>query len=516
MKYSLKTFIRIGEFALLGGLLLFLLNWHLKVGLARFFDVDEFTHLHWAANMAHGERPYIDFFTFFTPGFYWLLAPLFGVFGRSVEIFIAARWFAFAVFAGLVAATGALFAVVRSRRFALLPMALLAFLPMPFDKFMELRPDNVSTLLGLIGILVQSYAMLHPASKKLRVLWLIAGISYAVSLIVLVKTLPFVAVGIGIAALDAGVYRWVVSCFRKKKLQKFMVTKHHRDFLLGFGGIMAAFFVWLLSLGDSSRVWYALMKLPFEANTIGRIYIMEPHLFFFPNASFYGGWGITPALLANHTLWTVGILMGCYRAFTPFITGDGNEKRVLVEVMLSSIFIGSVVGYVMFFPLKHSQYLIPIAVFIALYGADFIVLAYKRMGIAGFAALCAGVWFLAGQANAVNSPKLTMSNAEQLRQTQQLQQIIPADGQVLDLDGRLLFWKDPYDICCLPFGSFVRFLSRPPKPLAEVLEARNVAYIYQGTSGRIWELESDLAYIKERYETVSGWGDALWKRKGNE
>lgn len=39
----------------------------IQVATQRFFDVDEFTHMHWAAQIFMGDKPYIDFFTFF-PG----------------------------------------------------------------------------------------------------------------------------------------------------------------------------------------------------------------------------------------------------------------------------------------------------------------------------------------------------------------------------------------------------------------------------------------------------------------
>ncbi len=508
------------EIFILLGLLGYLLYWHLQVGLTRFFDVDEFTHLHTAANMAAGQKPYVDFFTFFTPGFYWMLIPLFWILGRSVAIFTAARVFMFVVFALMVALTGILFALLRNKRYALIPMVILAFLPMPFDKYMEIRPDNVAALLGLLGVVLQVYGMLHPEHKRRILIWFAAGVSYSASLVVLVKTLPFGGMGVAVAALDAGFFEWLGFMVKRKRIVAWKIAREYWMFAFGLAAPLVLLFLYFLALGHFSTVWYSLTKLPFEANMIGHIYIMEPHLFFFPNASFYGGWGITRPLITNHTLWFIGIIVGCMRLLTPFIAAGGDRKRTYAELLVAGIFALSVYGYVVFFPLKHSQYLIPIAIFIAWYAADFIgsILMWIRRHAGDIGVLLVLILFaiLLGQDTIqVNSLKLTMSNTVQLSQTKTLLSMVPPQSRVLDLDGRMMFWKDAYYICCLPFGEFVRFLSRPPAPLGEALEDKKVPYIYQGDSGRLWEL-ADFPYIKDHYTRVPGWGDALWRRNGSE
>lgn len=453
--------------------LVYLLWWRWQVGITRFFDVDEFTHLHWAANMWRGETPYVDFFTFFTPGFYWFLQPLFWWFSGQ-SLFIAARVVAFAIFLGILGVLGYLFGKTRGWKWALLPPIILAFLPMPYDKFLEVRPDNLSTLIGLIGLICQIRG---------RMFW--SGFFYALSLIVLAKMIPFVVVA-GFVALLA-----------RKSI----------PFIAGLAVPSSLFFFWLVSLGDFSTVWYSLTTMPLEANMIGKFSIMEPHLFFFPNASFYGGWGITLGLIFNHAIWLIGLGMGVFRLVTPFVTGNGDKKRVLTEILIAGTFLFFVLGYVQFFPLKHSQYLIPIAVFIAYYAAD----ALRRVpGIV----LIVGVYFFIIVSSQVHSPKLSLTNAKQLTQVESLRSQIPQGTKVLDLEGRMIFWPDAYTICCLPFGSFTQFLSRKPKELPGVLEAGDVQYIFQGETGRLSLLSSsDLTYINDHYEPVEGWDQALWKRK---
>ncbi len=518
MKLNVKLLLRTVEFLALLALLGFLFYWRFQVSETRFFDVDEFTHMHWAADMARGQKPYVDFFTFFTPGFYWMLMPLFWLYSRNPMIFLAARMSMLFVFAGTVCLIGILFALLRSRRYALLPMVLLAFLPMPYDKFLEIRPDNVATFLGLAGVVVQVYAMLNRGKKDIHRWWLTAGISYALSLVVLVKTLPFVVMGVIIASVDAGFWEWVSDCFRRKRIIHYNLALPYKMFILGLAGVLGIFVLWLLSLGHLSTVWYSLTKMAFEANTVGQLYSMEPNLFFFPNVSFYGDWGITRPLIINHTIWIVGVIAGTYRLVTPFLTADGKRERVLSELLVSSIFILSVIGYVMFFPLKHSQYLIPIAIFIVWFAADFCieVLRFCRKNLFGDISVVILIllfsYVLAKETVHVNALKLITSNTVQLTQTNQLLTMIGPNGTVLDLDGRLIFWKDPYYICCLPFGTFEQYLSHKPPSLSDALESERIQYIFQGDSGRLGQLWSDLPYIESHYTRVPGWGDALWKR----
>lgn len=448
-----------------GIVLLILLVFRLQISLTRFFDVDEFTYLHWTGDLVRGLKPYVDFFLFVPPGFLWFLAPVVRVFWGSVDVFIAGRIVAFLIFLGILGSLGYLWKITRGTKHLLLPAIILAFLPMPYDKFLEIRPDNLATLIGLIGLI-----------SLIRKKYFWAGVCYGVSLLILPKSLPQVMVALLIAPSIAR-------------------------------GIAVPFFifgVWALTLGDLGKVWYSLTKLPFEANQIGRYFIMEPHLFFFPNASFYGlpaqagGNGVTPGLLVNHAVWIIGLFAGIIALLTRWNTRD---------LLISGSFFALVYSYVEFFPLKHSQYLIPIAVFVSYYAA----VAFSKLKEAILLLVLVMFVFVAWDVNRI---KLTWTNDVQRNQTGELLKIIPKDSEVFDLEGRLMFWNNSYPICCLPMGSFTPLLSQKPEALAKVLEKQQTQYIFQGDTGRFTTLAaSDEAYIREFYQPVPGWGEALWRRK---
>jgi hypothetical protein len=136
----------------------FLLVWKLNVGMTRFFDIDEFSYLHWVGNLAAGQRPYVDYFMFFPPGFLFFFLPLFWIFPGDPSIFVAGRVLALIIFIALLIVVSALYGKMRSWKYALLPLVLLAFLPMPYDKLVEIRPDNLSTLFAVLGMAFQVYA----------------------------------------------------------------------------------------------------------------------------------------------------------------------------------------------------------------------------------------------------------------------------------------------------------------------------------------------------------------------
>ncbi len=491
--------------AILCMLLLFLLVWRWRVSAVRFFDVDEFSYLHWTAQVARGEFPYVDFFSYFTPGFMWAFAPIFWVFGVSTQVFIAARIASYGIFLGILAGLGMLFSMTRGWKWALLPVVILAFLPMPYDKFLEVRPDNLATLLALLGVIGEIRAILpsnaraSEGERKTHWWWFLSGIFYAGSLFVLTKTLPIVAVGALIAFLAS----------RKK----------FPFFTLGLLGPWVLFFLSAAVTGHFSQVWYSLTKLPFEVYKSAVNFPMEANLFFYPNASFYGGNGytITTSLIVNHAMWILAILVGTLRVVTPF--REGIKNKGLIELLVGGIFFVSIFGYVKFFPAKHSQYLIPIAVFIAYFAADGLSFFFDWLRRVGryeslLVVVFGLVYLLIAVTNEVNTPKLARTNETQLSEIRNLIATVPLSARVVDLEGRMVFWPEGYPMCCVTMDNFLDFLSWPIAPLRSYLAQYPAEYIYDGNTQRFGQLSSEnIAYIRRFYAPVLGWGDRLWKRK---
>lgn len=481
---------------LLTALLGYLLVWRYRVSATRLFDVDEFSYLHWTAQVARGERPYVDFFSYFTPGFMWAFAPVFWISGVSAQVFTAGRTVSFVIFLGILGSLGYLFGVTRGWRWALLPIVILAFLPMPYDKFLEIRPDNLATLLAVLGVIGE----IRGIRGKKKIWWLVSGLAYSASLFVLVKTLPIVAVGVLIALLASP--------------KKFVF------FLLGLLGPWILFFFGAAIAGHFGVVWYSLTTLPFEVSKSAVNYFMEANLFFYPNGWFYGlpaqAGGITSGLIVNHAIWIVALVVGAYRLVTPI--RDGKKDHMYIELLVAGIFFVSVAAYVKFFPLKHSQYLVPIAVFVAYYAADALGSFFDRLiqagGFASFGIVFLGfAYVLVVVTLGVNILKLKASMGGQLNEISQLLRVVPLTARVVDLEGRMVFWPDGYPISSVPFDGFLSYVSRPPPPLNEYLAKQPADYIYDGDSGRLATLTAEnLSFIRAHFAPVPGFGERLWKR----
>ena len=486
----------------LAGLLVYLLWWRLQVSQIRFFDADEFSYLHWTAQIVRGEREYIDFISFVSPGFKWALSPIVWFYGVNINIFTTARMMSLVIFGGILASISILFGITRNWKWAILPAVILAFLPMPYDKFLEIRPDNLAILLVLIGVIGEIQGILG----KTQVWWLVSGILYSASLFVLIKTLPIVLIGLLIGVFS------VIS--RKSSMVDFL----KKPGMLMFGLLVPwmLYFVCAWASGNFEVIWYSLTRMPFEVYKFAVNTPMVANLFFYPNVSFYGGYGITTGLVVNHLLWLFGIFVGTYRLLNPLQFGD--RRKVWTELFIATIFFVSIFAYVKYFPLKHSQYLIPIAIFIAYYAADglsaFFSWIHRVYGYPVFIIVVLGFTILLiTVTREVNAPKLAVSNAAQLAELSHLLRVVPSDARVVDLDGRMVFWPDGYPISAMPFDSFLQYMSKPPPPLATYLSKYPADYIYQGDTGRLTELtQVNSAYVREHFAPVPGWGDRLWKR----
>ncbi len=462
--------------------LLVFLWWHFKLGMTRYFDVDEFAHLHFTSLIVSGNRPYIDFFSFFTPGFWWFLAPLLATGWGSTLPYVTSRIAMFFVFVGLCSVSGLVFWELRAKSWTIILVPLfLAFLPLPFDKFLEIRPDLLAVFFAMLGLWKE--LQFFRTKKAHTGFW--AGIWFALSSIILTKGAPTI-----IFALLIGLF-----ALRKKVF----------SMVLGFFLPLVLFSLWVLTLGDLSLVLYSLTKLPLEANRIGKTFFMSPDLFFYPNQIFYGNFGVTRGLIVNHAFWIIGIIIGVYRMLTPYM--KEGKRGIWKELLISGTFVTQILLYVLFFPLKHTQYLIPIAVFIAIYVTDIVESIWQRVATTKIGSVFFMVSFffivfvLYDTFVEVNEPKLAWTNSDTLSELSTMYKIIPPDAYVLDLEGAILFGKDPYYVCCLPFGQFSQYLSRPLPKLTQSLEKTNTQYIYKGHLDRLSTLSpEDQSYINQNYK----------------
>ena len=152
----------------------------------RWFDHDEFEHIHSAWYVANGSLPYIDFFQNHHPLLYYCMAPLLLAAGYSIQTVILLRMTMFGLTIGIACMTYLIAQrVTSSQRASLLSVLLLLSMVMFVEKSIEIRPDVPQVLLGLISVYF-FMSFIQVQQDKYIVL---AGITASVSFLFLQKSL---------------------------------------------------------------------------------------------------------------------------------------------------------------------------------------------------------------------------------------------------------------------------------------------------------------------------------------
>lgn len=430
-----------------------------RFGQLRYFDADEFAYLHWTHNVIDGTLPYRDFLLYVPPGFLYIAAPLFWV-SKGVTILDASRVFAFVSYVLLAGSISLIFSVLRpSRRsWSALPFFLLFCLPMPMDKLIEFRPDTLSAAFLLFGVWFQLQR--RPVGS---------GVLYACAALILPKTVPqilFAFLLIGVVDLKSAL-----------------------RMLLGMAIPLVVFGVWVLLLGNQPQnalsVWYSLTALPLEVNQLGFRFQMDPDLYFYPNPTYYGTAGIGPGIVVNHALWIVGLLVGGIRLVTPFI--PRGREGVRSELLVGGMFFISCLSFLFGFPMRHPQYLIPVAAFLVLYVADGIVACVSKIRpeeirlAAYMLCLCA---ILVSNVSVIAN-KQAVTNDQDKATLSRVLTTVPRGSYVFDLVGITIYYRDPYVVSAVPFGQWLPYLSRPLPDLVALLRTTKTRYIYKDALGRV-------------------------------
>ncbi len=547
---KLKRLFIIFEIAVL----VILFFWHFKLGQTRLFDADEFAHLHWGYSFSIGERPYTDFFYLFPPFFLFPIAAIFKIIGRVAIALIWARMFIFTVF---LATSGMLFLLAKKLRniqFGLFVVIIFAFLPLPFDKFIEVRPDIVATFLALVGMLffIKGTDNCHSRESgnlygsrvkpgmtgkfaisldKESKWYFLSGLSYAASLAFVPKTIFFlVPVGLVFGyRLLKGVQMSLRSRHAGEAISKNYKDRHvpigsglaMTSFILGFVPVGLLLLLVISSFGNLSMSLYSMTRMASEVTKVlGSKFYMRPDIFFYPNDFYYGlgGWGasliINLVIYISASIWAIG-------RFISSISGDKDEK-CLREFIIGGTFFANLVAFVLFYPLKHAQYLIPVAPFIAFYFTDALWAVknsfpklkwphelWKLVGEV-FIGLFIIILVIVGWQ--MNQKKMQWGNKVTLDKLTYFLKTIPSGEPVYDLSGESIFFKNGYYFCCLPYGQYEEAIFFKIPDLEKDLARRGTKYVNLGWLGRLDEIPANHAkYIRENFIPVSE-GSLLWKK----
>lgn len=468
-----------------------LLWWRYQFGQIRFFDIDEFAHLHWTHNLVSGLRPYTDFF-YFTPPFYlYTLAPLFAFAGKTINILLYGRLFSFLVFAAAIAVLFLITRRVKNVQTALLTVLIFAAIPMPSDKWIEIRPDGISTLFSLVGILF----LIEALNRKKIKFYFLSGLFYSISLILLPKVAFFILTGTAAVVM--------ISLIQHPRERIFVFPKPLAGFAIG-GIIPVLVMLFLFVLyGDPGKAILLVTKVANDASrALGYKYPISPNFWFYPNDLFYGDPGWSIPWKANLAIWLLGIFWIVLQLVT-FLSKE-EWKDCLVQFLLSSSAYIYIIAYIEFFPLKHAQYLIPASPFIAYFLADFIQSVFSKLKWSSvrnmvILAFALGIFFTGKD---MFDWKLKWNNQWSLNNYKTLYSML-SDEPVIDLTGETVFGKEAYYFCCIPYGQYAETLNFPYPNLETVIKRDKIKYVFTEGEGRVDVMPFFQQYTIRKYYTTS-------------
>jgi len=155
------------------------------LSLKRAFVHDEFEALKSAWKIYSGELIYVDFFQHHHPLLYFLLIPLFLLFGESTNVIMAGRFIILLFALGIFLSTYKIAQLLFSKQAAAVSVILLFAATLFVDKAIEIRPDIPQTFFGLVSI----YLMFNYFASG-RILYLIlSALSLGIAFLFLQKIL---------------------------------------------------------------------------------------------------------------------------------------------------------------------------------------------------------------------------------------------------------------------------------------------------------------------------------------
>lgn len=493
--HCLRRIIQYVLFGIVLGISVYLFVEKYRMGMFRYFDMDELAYLNWTSHTLQGLLPYRDFSFIAGPGILFLLAPVFWIQSSPLFPLFGGRIVAFCMFFSLAIATSALFYIMRRRWTAIFVVFLLVFLPMPADKFLEIRPDTTAILFVMLGTLFQVLWMQKKDAEKNRLLLFLSGASYGLSLLFMQKTFLHVATASVIVFLSS----------RRASRMRTILPYFLGGCIIGLPLVVRG-----LSLMDADTLWYSLVNAPRELGNMGKAFPIPPLFYFRFIDVYYGISGWNWGFIVNHSLWVVGLTIGGVRFFWSLC--QLPKKEVLTEFLISTLFVVQILAFLFVMPFKHAQYLIPVAVFVVFYVSDGIDLCWIEAKRSLYTLIvflfCVSLFLLLcirGHHD-VNDIKYTWINAANQSDIGMLETMlrkIPRTEYVFDMVGLSLYYPQPYFASCSPSGQISQYRTRPFPPLIPALEKTDTKYIYQGNELRFYALSlDDQQYIISHFTPV--------------
>jgi len=461
----------------------FLLVLRFDIAMRRFFDADEFRHLFRAFLLSRGRVPYRDFGYAFSPLLPAFFAPFFLVLKEGVAIVFLARGLNFLIFLSI-----SLFLFLIAKEAFNLETGVLAvffwvFLPIGFDKTIEIRPDHLAMAFWLASFLF----LLTAEKKKSKRAWLFwSGFCFGFSVLVLLKTAfgyPGLLACLLLTSRGSG----------KRKLENL--------FIFHWGALvpLAILTLIFLILGNFNQAIYSIFIMPYEVSRARSGMFFNPVFPFVPNDAFYGVGGYSlPWYLSNLALFigAIGLVKQAFQ--TAF------EDYRLIRLFLLFSFLSFALMVFAVIHLTLVQNYLPLFALLCLAAADFLVSLGKRflrkqslLWLINWALLLSIFSFAFWQSVKAHS---AWENDWQVWLIKDILTISEPDDLVFDMTGYHLYRESGYTLCCEVFPQFENSLSQPLPNFIDELKRTQTKFVIQ--TSRLEALGAEeKAFIEKNYSS---------------
>jgi hypothetical protein len=169
-------------------LILVLIAFILRIPLLqiRYFDPDEFQHLHGARQIYHGEIPYRDYFDHHTPFLHFIMSGLYPFVGDNIQILNVARSLMLIFTAFILYLTFILTKKLYSTDAGLLAVLFLSYVLMFLEKTLEIRPDLGAVIFWLASMIFMVKGVQEKPSLRF---FMFSGLSMGIALMFTQKSM---------------------------------------------------------------------------------------------------------------------------------------------------------------------------------------------------------------------------------------------------------------------------------------------------------------------------------------
>lgn len=462
--------------------LIFILYVRFQEAVIRSYGPDEYTHLHYVYLLTTGKLPFRDFFNIYSPIFHMTLYPVFGILGQSYRVFAASRVVVFFFFLATLIFTYGIGNLIGGKKIALISVLIAAVLPIGVEKALEIRPDNLMTMLCIGGV----YFFIAGLKYGKNVSFILSGIFFTLSFLTLAKI---------VFSIGAFLFGGLLFLFTSNQI-RLNWKKAAISFFLSTSFVAGLFFFVLFILGIAPAAvesMYSYSRMVVSGLRFG--YDLHPFYWFAPNDAVYGTYrGF--AWYTNTILFLL-LIVGIITTGVAYMRQKSISSRWLLFFPMMISFL-----YLYIVPRAFLQYLLPFLLFVPFWSAfgvyDLVTFLSKKLAWVS-SILLIGFYIL-----------LTFSvwDSWQVKKwwadgyDREFIQYILTHTQKTDVfwgrEAQYVFRPDGYFVYHSGLLEFPTFLQKKFPPLVATLEKKHTKYLLVATDGlvnRTWPY--DQPYLDE-------------------